>query len=71
MVELVVVYHGEDKCTQCLGWKRVTDESGESWQYWAELPAPSNIAVQLGLVKPIVCPRCMGTGVEPKEVSHE
>lgn len=66
MAKLIVIYQGEDACTQCLGWKRVAEESGESWKYWAELPAPSNLAVQLGVVKPVECPRCRGTGIEPK-----
>ena len=67
MIDIVVVYHGEDACTQCLGWKRVAEESGDSWKYWAELTPPSNIAVQMGLVKPVECPHCHGTGIEPKE----
>jgi len=66
MIDLVVIYDGDDKCTRCLGWKRVDSGDGVSWKYWAEVPAPSNIAVQMGLVKPVVCPRCQGTGIEPK-----
>jgi hypothetical protein len=67
MFDLVVIYDGDDKCTGCLGWKRVNNgDEGISWKYWAEIPAPSNIAVQLGIVRAIECPRCRGTGVEPK-----
>lgn len=67
MTEIITIYQGDDACTQCLGWKRVSDGAKLSWKYWAEMPAPSNFAVQAGLVKPITCPHCKGTGVEPQE----
>jgi hypothetical protein len=65
--EVVLIYEGEDACKQCLGWKR-TDGSDEhlSWKYWAELPERASVAVKIGLVKPEECPRCHGTGIEPK-----
>lgn len=67
MSETVVIVTGPGACAQCFGWKRVADsEDGESWKYWAELPPPSNLAVVAGLVRPVVCPRCGGTGVEPE-----
>ena len=65
-MNIIPIYDGEDACTQCLGWKRVDDGEGASWKYWAELPAQSAIGFTLGLVKPIQCPRCKGTGIEPK-----
>jgi cell pole-organizing protein PopZ len=66
MTDLIIIYSGPDACILCLGWKRVADsDDGESWKYWAELPAPSNIAVSLGLVSPVECPRCKGSGAEP------
>jgi hypothetical protein len=66
--EVVVIYEGEDACQQCLGWKRIANsDDQESWKYWAELPTQSAIAVQVGMVKPVECPRCHGTGVEPKD----
>lgn len=64
-MNIVQIYDGDNPCAQCLGWKRVDDGDGASWKHWAELPAQSAIAVQLGLVKPITCPRCHGTGIEP------
>lgn len=65
-MEIVTIYDGPDQCTRCLGWKRIDDgDDGGSWKYWAELVPPQNIAVQLGLVRPIECPHCMGTGIEP------
>lgn len=66
ITEIVVIYQGDDACQQCLGWKRVSDGDKISWKYWAELSPPSNIAVLLGIVKPVECPRCHGTGIEPK-----
>lgn len=65
-METIVIYQGDDACTQCLGWKQVASESKESWKYWAELPAPSNLAAQLGIVYPVECPRCHGSGIESK-----
>jgi len=65
---IITIYEGEDVCQRCYGWKRVDDgDEGMSWKYWAELPAQSALAVQMGIVKPIECPHCKGTGVEPKE----
>ena len=63
----IVIYKGDDACQQCIGWKRIANDDEQlSWKHWAELSPPSNIAVQLGLVFPIECPRCKGTGIEPK-----
>lgn len=67
----VTIYEGSDACKKCLGWKRVADsDDGESWKYWAELPAASAIAVTLGIVKPVECPRCKGTGKDPEVASQ-
>lgn len=66
MVDVVVIYEGDDACERCLGWKRVDDGEQQSWKYWEELPAQSRIAVTMGLVKPIICPDCNGTGVQAK-----
>lgn len=64
--QVIIVYDGSDPCSRCLGWKYVANsDEGESWKYWAELPPPSNLAVMLGVIFPIECPRCKGTGQEP------
>ena len=62
-----IIYTGNDACKQCLGWGKVANsDDQESWKYWAELKPPENLAIQLGVVKPIQCPRCNGTGIEPE-----
>lgn len=66
-MELITIYEGPDRCNKCLGWKRVAnDEDQTPWKHWAELAPPSNLAVVLGLVYPIECPRCHGSGREPE-----
>lgn len=62
----IEIYAGPDECRHCLGWKKIANSTdGESWKYWAELPSPENLAVQIGVVFPIDCPRCLATGKEP------
>lgn len=62
---MIIIYDGPDACQKCLGWKQIANDNAQSsWKYWAELPMPATIAVQMGMVFPIDCPRCMGTGVE-------
>ena len=61
--EAIVIYEGADRCPACLGWGRIAnDEERTPWKYWAELPPPSNLAVQLGLVYPVECSKCGGSG---------
>lgn len=64
-MDIITIYDGANACGQCLGWKRVDDGEKQSWKYWEELPAQSRIAITMGLVKPITCPRCSGSGIEP------
>lgn len=71
-MDTVVIYDGPDACPKCLGWKRVASgDEGASWKYWAELPAPSNLSVVLGLVYPIECPVCHGTGRKAPPVTDD
>ena len=70
-MDIVVIYEGENKCRLCEGWKRVNSEEELSWKYWAQLPPGSDLAVQLGLVRPVECPRCKGTGIEPTKKSPD
>ena len=54
------------ECDRCAGCGQIAnDDDGTPWKYWAELPAQSAIAVHLGLVRPIPCPECKGTGHDP------
>lgn len=63
---IIEIYTGPDACQKCLGWKQIAnDDDQSSWKFWAELPPPSNLAVQVGMVFPIDCPRCQGSGKEP------
>ncbi len=50
-------------CTTCAGCGQVAnDDDSTPWSYWARLEPPSNMAVVMGLVKPLTCPKCNGTG---------
>ena len=54
-----------NKCDRCDGCGRIADsEDGEPWSVWEELPPGSDLAVKMGLVKPLTCPSCGGTGKE-------
>jgi hypothetical protein len=56
-----------DKCVTCDGCGKIADDDdGTPWTFWAELPIQSTAAVMLGLVKPIPCPTCKGTGQRSK-----
>ncbi len=55
----------DNKCLKCGGCGQVADtEDQEPWSYWLELPLQSATAVLLGIVKPIDCPECSGTGLK-------
>lgn len=51
------------ECSKCAGCGRIAnDEEGTPWKYWEELPIKSAAAVIMGIVKPLTCPDCKGTG---------
>jgi hypothetical protein len=50
-------------CPRCWGCGRIADsDNAEPWICWEMLPSPSNFAVVMGIVKPLPCPACGGTG---------
>lgn len=50
-------------CTRCDGCGRIADsEDGEPWTDWSSLPPGADLAVRAGIVKPIPCEECGGTG---------
>lgn len=56
------------ECERCRGDGRVADtEDQEPWKDWLELPARAATAMLLGLVKPMPCPACNGSGTTPSE----
>lgn len=53
-------------CSRCNGEKQIANsEDGEPWSAWAELPPGSDIAVRMGVVKPIPCPDCCPGETKP------
>lgn len=54
-----------DDCPRCDGEGQIADsESGEPWSAWSRLEPPQNLAVVMGWVQPVECPRCSGSGRE-------
>jgi len=53
----------ENRCDRCAGCGKIANsDSGEPWTYWEELPEESKLAVRMGIVAPIRCPACGGSG---------
>lgn len=53
----------EVDCPSCDGCGKVANtEEREPWTAWMSLPVGSAIAVVMGIVRPITCQRCSGTG---------
>lgn len=52
-----------DKCDKCDGCGKIAnDDDGTPWKFWLELPLQSSAAVLMGLVVPLTCPQCGGSG---------
>ncbi len=62
------------ECRTCWGCGQVADDDEATpWKFWLELPVGSAAAVIMGLVKPLPCPDCGGTGettASPQEVLY-
>lgn len=55
-----------DACYRCLGCGQLANsDDQEPWSAWADLPPGSDVAVRLGLVQPVDCYECKGTGTRP------
>jgi hypothetical protein len=55
----------DEKCKRCDGCGRIANtEDGEPWTAWTELPLRSSLSLCVGLVRPITCPDCHGSGRE-------
>lgn len=51
------------ECGTCAGCGRIAnDDDRTPWKYWEELPVQSALAVVAGIVRPLPCPDCRGTG---------
>lgn len=51
------------ECHRCDGCGKIANsDEGEPWTAWLSLPLGSALAVTMGVVKPIDCPLCEGTG---------
>lgn len=51
------------KCSKCDGCGKVANtDDQEPWSAWMNLPLQSSAAVVMGLVRPIDCLACKGTG---------
>jgi hypothetical protein len=54
------------KCQKCNGCGKIANsQQQEPWTYWENLPVKNAIAIISGIVKPIECPTCKGTGYAP------
>lgn len=54
----------QKKCQRCDGCGKIADsDDGEPWSVWTSMPLQSSIAVLAGIVRPLPCPKCSGSGV--------
>lgn len=54
-------------CPRCDGCGQVANtDDAEPWTAWTSLPPGSDIAVRMGLVRPLICPACHGGGLTPQ-----
>lgn len=53
----------DNQCHRCEGCGKIDNgDDGAPWTLWERLPPGSDLAVRLGMVRPIPCPECGGTG---------
>lgn len=52
-----------DACPRCNGCGQLANDDDETpWWHWESLPEPSKMAIHLGIVRPVDCPACNGSG---------
>lgn len=70
---IVVIDTTAPKCPKCEGCGQIASgDDGAPWTFWANLPRGSDLAVQMGIVRPITCPTCGGAGRQkPRAYSVE
>ena len=52
------------QCVKCMGEGRIASgDEGAPWSFWESLPPGSDLAVRMGFVYPIDCPKCSGKGL--------
>lgn len=55
------------KCQTCDGCGKIANDDDRSpWTHWERLPPGSDVAVRLGMVRPMTCPDCDGSGNKPE-----
>lgn len=61
-----------EPCHRCLGCGQLANsDDREPWTTWQDLPPGSDLAVRLGLVRPVPCDICGGSGKTPAATAHE
>jgi hypothetical protein len=51
------------QCNQCNGEGKVANDEGHTpWSYWENLPESSKMAIRMGIIWAITCPKCGGAG---------
>lgn len=50
-------------CSKCAGCGKVANDDDQTpWKYWDDMPEESKMAIRMGIVKPVTCPKCGGSG---------
>lgn len=53
----------ELQCYRCDGCGQVANTKDmEPWSAWEALPKASKLAIRMGIVSPVPCPTCRGSG---------
>jgi hypothetical protein len=59
-------------CSRCDGCGQIaSSDDGEPWTMWLELPPGSDLAVRMGIVYPLPCPKCSATPEAIEGGEHE